>query len=104
MTGATLGEGVAVDTHSTPRVNFTDKTEVSNVAEFNEVLLASGKPQACFARHYFRFTFGRIEDVINNSDDCALAELQTKLLDGEGLGSVMRSIALRPEFKTRTFD
>lgn len=102
QTGAVVAE-VPVDTTAVPRVADTsDEREVSSAAELNAIMLESEKPQACFARRYFRFTFGRAEDDV--ADGCTLATLHKALLDGEDLGVVVREIALRPEFRTKLIE
>lgn len=95
-----------IDTTSIPYVRNDgspedESTMVTSVAELDQVLLASTKPQACFARRYFRFTFGRVEDKTHR-DDCALSEMYSALVDGKSMTSVVRMIALRSEFRTRT--
>jgi hypothetical protein len=102
QTGAVVAE-VPVDTTAVPRVADTsDEREISSAAELNAIMLESEKPQACFARRYFRFTFGRAEDDV--ADGCTLATLHKALLDGEDLGVVVREIALRPEFRTKLIE
>jgi hypothetical protein len=95
-----------VDTSSTPNVKNDGSPEdksrtVKNVSELNQALLDSEKPQACFARRYFRFTFGREEDP-NHKDDCVLAAMHDALLHGKTMKSVLADVASRPEFKMRT--
>ena len=98
-TGEVIGTA-AVDTSATPRVTFEDEREASTAAQLNSYMLESEKPQACFARRYFRFTFGREEDA---GDGCLLADTHEALLDGGDLGSVLRSMALAGQFKNKTF-
>jgi hypothetical protein len=98
-TGEVIGTA-AVDTSATPRVTFDDEREASNAAQLNSYMLESEKPQACFARRYFRFTFGREEDA---GDGCLLADTHEALLDGGDLGSVLRSMALAGQFKNKSF-
>lgn len=98
-TGEVIGTA-AVDTSATPRVTFDDEREASTAAQLNSYMLESEKPQACFARRYFRFTFGREEDA---GDGCLLADTHEALLDGGDLGSVLRSMALAGQFKNKSF-
>ncbi len=100
-TGELIGTA-EIDTNAVPRVTADDDRPASTAAELNQYLLESERPQACFARRYFRFTFGRIED--DTSDGCSLATLHQALLDGTDLGTVVREIAMRPEFRTKTFE
>lgn len=90
-----------IDTRTVPQVIVGDKTEVDGPRELMEILVSSGKLEACFARHYFRFTFGRFEGV--HTDGCVLEELRSAL---EGSGTVqdmLRRVALSDAFQQRTF-
>jgi len=100
-TGDVIAE-VAIDTSAVPQIDPGDEREASSAGELNAMMLESEKPQACFARRYFRFTFGRTED--DTSDGCTLATLHQALVDGDDLGVVVRDIALRPEFRTKTIE
>jgi hypothetical protein len=61
--------------------------------------LESGQLESCFARHYVRYTFGRLENI--ERDGCALESLRSALADGATLPEVMMGLAMRPEFKQR---
>ncbi|NUP05218.1 MAG: DUF1592 domain-containing protein [Polyangiaceae bacterium] len=101
----TTGEVLAekpVDTAAIPHVSSDDERTATGVVELNRYMIESEKPQACFARHYFRFTFGRMEDAAG--DGCTLTDLHQSLIEGEELGSVLRAIARRPEFRRRSFE
>ena len=91
-----------VDTASVPQVIPGDDTPSSGVADLASQILDSGELQACFARQYLRFTFGRPED--DALDGCSLQDLTTRLESGAPLSEVLRAIALRPEFKRRRID
>jgi hypothetical protein len=99
----TTGEEVGtatVDTSSTPQVTPEDMRVATTAAELNQYMLESEKPQACFARRYFRFTFGREE---GEGDGCILADTHQALLDGGDLGSILKSMALSPQFQKKTY-
>ena len=100
---STAGELVTVkpiNTVSTPLIDGTDTSVATGPADLNRLLLASGKGQACLARNYFRFTFGRWENV--GTDGCILESVR-KALDGQGsLKGMLQAIALAPEFKQRS--
>lgn len=101
----TTGELLAtrpVDATATPYVLGEDLRVATSPADLNSFLIESEKPQACFARQYFRFTFGREES--DKEDGCTLASLHQAVLEGDSLASVLKSIALRPEFRRRSFD
>jgi hypothetical protein len=62
-------------------------------------VLDSGRVEDCLARQYFRFAFGRIED--DDADGCALAALRDAVGAGGSLRTMLRDVALRPEFRVR---
>lgn len=99
--GALIAEK-AVDTATVPKVTPDDLRESSGAADLSKYLLESGKVQRCFARQYFRFTYQRAE---NDKDGCALKDISEYASDGSGksLAEVLMRIALRPEFKRRSF-
>lgn len=90
-----------VDTSAVTRVRPDDDRTASGAEDASRWILESGKAEACFARVYFRFTFGRAEDVAQ--DGCALADLDKALLDGDDLGSVLKRVALSPAFRQKNF-
>jgi hypothetical protein len=94
-------ESRPADSSSVPYVLDSDDAEVSDARELQDAMLESGKVDSCFARTYFRFTFGRAEDVVK--DGCALADLHAALKGGEPLESVLRRVALSPAFRQRSF-
>ncbi len=98
-TGASLG-ALPIDTTSVPRVD-DDETLSTGSADLMRLVTESPKPNACFARQYFRFTFGREEDL--NRDACALDDVKSKLDDGAPLAEVLRTVALSQAFKKRSF-
>jgi Protein of unknown function (DUF1588)/Protein of unknown function (DUF1592)/Protein of unknown function (DUF1585) len=99
-TGAVVGSK-PVDTVSEPRVESADDSISNGAADLTQLILDSPKPYACFTRQYFRFTFGRIEDL--DADACALADVKQALDDGRPLTDVLRTIALSDQFRERTF-
>jgi hypothetical protein len=101
QTGDVIAE-VPIDTVAVPQIDPGDEREASSAGELNAMMLESEKPQACFARRYFRFTFGRLEDDVE--DGCTLATLHQALVDGDDLGVVVRDVAMRPEFRTKTIE
>jgi len=64
----------------------------------SEQVAASGKAEACFARQYFRATFGREEAI---EDSCALARVEDALVEVGSMREALRSIALDPIFRSR---
>jgi len=53
------------------------------------------------ARNYFRYTFGRFEDL--GLDACSLEMVRQKLDGGGHLVDMLKAITLTPAFKRRVF-
>ncbi len=91
-----------VDTASVPRVSADDPTRSSGPADLAALMLDSGKVEACLARHYFRFVFGRKEDLAR--DGCALERLRARLVESGRLRDMLAEAALLPELARRRFE
>ncbi|MEJ7729208.1 MAG: DUF1592 domain-containing protein [Polyangiaceae bacterium] len=100
-TGELLDER-PVDTTSVPRIVPEDDRPSTGAADVSRFMLESEKPQACFARHWFRFTFGRAED--GKKDGCLLGDLHAQALEGKPLAEVLRAVAVSPAFRERNFE
>jgi Protein of unknown function (DUF1588)/Protein of unknown function (DUF1592)/Protein of unknown function (DUF1595)/Protein of unknown function (DUF1587) len=74
-----------------------DSMTISSGAELSEQVVASGELEGCFARQYFRATFGREE---SEPDACAVDQLTTTVTDGS-LREAMRAVAEQPVFRSR---
>jgi hypothetical protein len=96
--GALLAEH-ALDTRAVPAITKGDASEVADGVELSERVVASGKPHACFARHYFRFTFAREENP--EIDGCMLEEMRGALIDGASIADVLRNVVLSPTFRQK---
>ena len=99
-TGEVIGSK-PIDTTSVPRVDSGDETVSDGPAGLTELVVASPKPYACFTRQYFRFTFGRLEDL--DGDACALSDVKEALDEGQPLAEVLRTVALTAHFRDRSF-
>jgi hypothetical protein len=97
-----LLESLAVDTRSVPRVTPSDERPSAGPADLVRLMLESGKLEACIARNYFRFTFGRWEDPVR--DGCVLERLRSRLVESGRLADMLKEAALAPEFRQRAFD
>ena len=93
---------LTIDTRSVPRVTPDDARESKGAADLMRLMLESEKLEACLARNYFRFVFGRWEDA--SRDGCVLERLRTRLLDTGRIGEMLKEAALTPEFRQRPFD
>jgi hypothetical protein len=91
-----------VDVRSVPRVTPGDERASSGAAHLVDLMLQSGKLEACLVRNYFRFTFGRHEDLA--ADGCALERLRTRLTESGSIRSMLAEAALLPEMKQRRFE
>ena len=99
--GTEIG-ALPVDTSSVPRVTEGDETVANGPADVIEMMLKSGKLEACLARHYFRFAFGRYEEP--SLDGCALERLRGRLAESGRIRDMLEEVALVPEFRTRRFE
>ncbi len=99
-TGEQVGTA-EIDTETVPAVDDGDATVSRGAGDIVDLIMQSAKPNACFARQYFRFTFGRMEDLA--SDACALADVKQALDDDRPLAEVLRTVALSAAFRERTF-
>lgn len=91
-----------VDSTSVPRVTTADGRETEGPAQLARYMLESGKLEACLARNYFRFTFGRYEDLTR--DGCALERLRSRLVESDRIQDLLREAALLPELRQRRFE
>jgi Protein of unknown function (DUF1592)/Protein of unknown function (DUF1588)/Protein of unknown function (DUF1595)/Protein of unknown function (DUF1585) len=76
-----------------------DATGVVDGIELSERIGQSNGARACFARHYFRFAFARMEDEA--IDGCELESIRAALEEGQSLREVFRNIAMTPTFRLR---
>jgi len=90
-----------VDTAAVPQVRAGDATPVSTPAELMTLIGASGQVEACLARNFFRFTYGRWEDLA--ADGCALEDGRRALANGGKLTDLFTATLMSPQFRRRTF-
>jgi hypothetical protein len=88
-----------IDTTSVPRVVLGDATPSQGPEDVMRLLAESGKVEACLARQYFRFTFGRWEQVA--ADGCALEQMRQAAGSGGNLATMLREVALSDAFRSR---
>lgn len=89
-----------IDTRSIPQVVLGDDTPSTGPADLVRAIAQSGKVEACLARQYFRFTFGRWEQVA--SDGCTLEQMRQAVASEAGLAGLLRDVASSDAFQTRT--
>ncbi|MEM6862404.1 MAG: DUF1592 domain-containing protein [Myxococcota bacterium] len=68
-----------------------------SAVDMSEALARSQDVERCFARHLFRHSFGRKDDM--QLDGCTLEALRNDIHQGAPLSEVIRSIAFTPEFR-----
>jgi len=100
QTGMIVG-AAPVDTTSVPRIDTSDETASKGAADVMKLIAESPKPYSCFARQYFRYTFGRMEDT--KRDGCALSEMKLALDASKPMSDVLVAIAKSKAFRSRSF-
>jgi hypothetical protein len=94
----------AIDTTSVPQVLSGDTTPSAGAADLMSLIAGSGKVEACLARNFFRFTYGRWEDTTQGSaDGCALEDARQVLAGGGTITDLLKAAVMAAEFKRRTF-
>ena len=76
-----------------------DDTVIEGGVELSHHIAQSNKARACFARHYFRFAFARVED--DQVDGCELENMRAALEEGRSIRDVFRDVAMSPTFRLR---
>ena len=87
-----------IDTFSIPRVLPTDERASHDAVDVTRYLVESKKVELCFARNLYRFSFARAEAAA----DAALIDALAKTAAEKPLAEVLKAVALRPEFRSRT--
>ena len=72
--------------------------EIATPVELADQIASSGRAETCFARNYFRATFGREESP---EDGCAIERVSDTLVDGGSMKEALRAIAETPMFRSR---
>lgn len=91
-----------VDVAATPFIEGpSDERMVTGPEELVAELLATGKLQTCFARHYVRFALGLAADPSQGGDPATVEVIADTLASGASLAEVFKRIAFLPAFKQR---
>ncbi len=90
-----------VNTMSVPQVTYGDQTAVTTPAELMSLMAGSGKVEACLARNFFRYTYGRWEDT--TIDGCALEDARKTLANGGTIADLAAAAVKTAQFKRRSF-
>jgi len=91
----------AIDTSTVPRVTGTD-AKVTGATELMQQIVDSGKVEACLARNFFRYTFGRWENP--STDGCALENIRRALAGDGTVVDMVAAATLDGSFKQRAFE
>jgi hypothetical protein len=98
----TVAAQLPVDTTATAYVLMNDSTTtVNGPSDLMALMAANGKPEACLTRNYFRYAFGRFEDV--SLDGCSLEMMRQKMDNGGNLVDMLKAVTQTPAFKNRAF-
>jgi Protein of unknown function (DUF1588)/Protein of unknown function (DUF1585) len=89
-----------VRTDSVPFVDYEDSSKATGANELMSQLAKSKKPSACFARNYFRFTYGRWEA----KGYMCMIKRNAEVLEKGNIRDVLRALVMDPSFKQRVFD
>jgi Protein of unknown function (DUF1592)/Protein of unknown function (DUF1588)/Protein of unknown function (DUF1595)/Protein of unknown function (DUF1585) len=90
-----------VDVTGVPQVTAGDMTSIASPADLMTLMVGSGKVEACVARNFFRFTYGRWEDPA--ADGCALEDARQALAGGGKVTDLMAAVLMSKEFGRRTY-
>jgi len=88
-----------IDFASVPRVWISDKTPSSGPVDLTNLLIESGKVEACFAREWVRYSAAREEK--EETDGCELETVRNTLQEGESIKEALKRFALLPQFRQR---
>jgi hypothetical protein len=89
----------AIDATARARVVETDDRTINGGIELSTWLADSGRMEACMARKYFRFQFGRMDTA---GDACVVDSMRDSLMGASGtMGGMFRAVSSYPGFKTR---
>ena len=94
--GGVMGEK-AIDTSVLANLDGIAGRAISTSSQAQQFVLDSGAFEACFARNYFRYSFGRADGT---ADGSLIEEVRQQAANGANLRSLFASIVTRDEFKT----
>ncbi|MET0352306.1 MAG: DUF1592 domain-containing protein [Rhizobacter sp.] len=94
--GAVLGDR-PLDTAVVANLDGIASRSLSTAAQAQQYVLDSGAFESCFARNYFRYSFGRADGA---ADASVVEEVRQQAANGANLRSLFASIVTRDEFKT----
>ncbi len=87
-----------------PKFNVSDRTTTTtDPLSFSRELGDSPEFNACFVRHYFRYSQARQESL--TSDGCGLQRMMSSLTDPDtgSIQNMIKSVAKDPSFRRRPF-
>jgi hypothetical protein len=99
-TSGKLTSSPPVDTNTTVVING-ESFSLSSPAELTRRISDSKLFESCWARHYFRFSQGRVED--RQKDGCLLSALETAARSGMPIADLLKIMAHDKTFQSRRF-
>jgi hypothetical protein len=99
--GGALLASLPVDTSAVPGVILSDQRTMSTAAELTSAIDDSLLYHSCLARRYFRWTYERNENAVN--DSCLLSDLEQVTRSGAPLSTVLSHLVEQPNYKQKRF-
>jgi hypothetical protein len=94
--GGSLGEK-PIDASVVASLAGMASRSLSNAAQAQQYVLESGHFERCFAKNYFRYSFGRADD---DNDAAVIEAIRQQAASGANLRALFASIVMRDEFKS----
>ena len=100
QTGALVAT-LPLDTSAVPVVTAGDQRTASGPAQLNQMILESGKVEACLSANYFRYALRR-DPTANGADACAFEAMRNNLgASGGPLADTFKKLAVDASFRRR---
>lgn len=95
--------GTTIDTSADlTQILGADYGTVADAPELLDVIAGSDDARDCYARHWFRYTMGRVEDG-SGADECALEQISSAFAEADGdVRELLVAIATSDAFLYRT--
>ena len=102
--GTMVTQVVPINADAIPFMPADNKTEVSDGVGMSQHLGTSLEFNACFVRHYFRFSQARSED--DRVDGCKMNKMMDALTNGptSSIQTMAKSLSTAPDFQSRNIN
>jgi hypothetical protein len=94
--GGVMGEK-PIDSTVVASLSGMAARSMSSAAQAQQYVLESGHFERCFAKNYFRYSFGRADA---DTDAAVIESIRQQAASGANLRSLFASIVMRDEFKS----